>query len=113
MRALVLALVLTGCSSGAEPVSAEPREPDLPEPTEPASGVDGPPLDPHSECGRALACCEAYADAIENVVASSACVGPREASTAPDAGERCERMRDGWREALEHHPRAEVPEVCR
>ena len=110
----MLALLLLGCSPAAEPASAPEPEPApvLAEPT-PEPSAPEVALDPDSECGRARACCEAYADAIAGVVAASACIGPGEAADAPDADARCERMREGWRAALAHHPEIEPPEACR
>lgn len=57
-------------------------------------------LDPSTTCGRALTCCRAYAEAMPNVVAETACAGPAEVADEPDADERCSRMTHGWREAL-------------
>ncbi len=109
------AWLVLGCSGGAEP-----RVERMPEPSDEASTVEpapvaepaAPELDPGSACGRALACCRAYAGAIEDVVESSACAGPSEASEAPDADARCDAMKEGWRDAL-IHLRGEPPEACR
>ncbi len=112
MRATLAALLLLGCSSGAAPTAADPEPAaELPEPTPEARPAEAP-LDPDSSCGRARACCEAFADAIPNVRSASACAGPGEAASAPDGDARCERMRDGWRAALEHHPRVDPPQPC-
>ena len=74
--------------------------------------TDGLSLDPDTACGRALACCRAFAEATPNVLAEHACVGPAEASTADDADERCARMTEGWRVALERNPDVEPPGAC-
>lgn len=112
MPARALALLLVGCSSSPEPAAPPDPAPELAEPTEEPRAIEVP-LDPDSECGRARLCCEAYARAIAGVVAASACVGPAEVAGEPDAAARCDRMREGWRVALEHHPDEEPPEACR
>ncbi len=101
VRAIFLASILTACSgaNGAEPRPLPETQPapEAPEPSEPAE-VE---LDPSSPCGRALACCHAYASAIPDVVEDSACRGPGEAHALADADRRCRGMSAGWREALE------------
>lgn len=69
-------------------------------------------LDPATMCGRAEACCRAFAAAVPNVVEESACAGPADAAGAGDADGRCERMMAGWRTVLERHPDAEPPPEC-
>ncbi|HJL18104.1 MAG TPA: hypothetical protein RMH99_20745, partial [Sandaracinaceae bacterium LLY-WYZ-13_1] len=68
--------------------------------------------DPGSACGRALACCRAYAEAVPNVVADSACAGPAEVADRPDADARCRAMAAGWRETLALLPDVDPPEAC-
>lgn len=71
-----------------------------------------PALDPESVCGRAQACCRAFAEVTPNVDASAACAEPADAAGAEDADARCRRMIIGWAAALEAHEGVEVPEVC-
>jgi len=113
VRHLALLLLLLGCSSEASPPTestvAAPES--LPEPTAEVTPARRA-LSPGSPCGRAAACCEAYAEAFGNVVAASACAGPVEAAAREDADARCDRMREGWRLALAHHAAAEPPAAC-
>lgn len=102
MRALAL-LVAFGCS-GANG-DHDPQEPSDPvadeDPGSPPVEEDPrPPVDPDTVCGRALACCRAYAAAIPNVVEESACAGIYDAIEGPSPDASCARMSRGWREAL-------------
>jgi hypothetical protein len=103
-RAFVLAMLL-GCSgANGEHRPHEPNDPPLVDP-DPTPRVDDPdprpPVDPETACGRALACCRAYARAIPSVVEDSVCAGIYEAIERDDADARCGRMARGWREALQ------------
>lgn len=110
---LALGVAAPGCgesrAASVEPTSAPSSDAPSPSPEEREPIAM---LDPDSDCGRAELCCRAYADAIPNVVAASACVGPREASEMRDAADRCRRMRDGWRAALEHLGSGDLPAAC-
>ena len=107
-----------GCSQHTTSVPGEEDRPSAAEAETPEGRVEEPEasalptLDPETACGRALACCEAFAAAFENVVASSACRGPVDASEAEDAAARCDRMTLGWRVALERHETASPPTAC-
>lgn len=109
--ALVSSL-LAGCGSPADEPHATGGAEALEEAPSPASSDEPAALDPDSVCGRALACCEAYAAAIPNVVPEAACAGPAEATADADADERCRRMIAGWRETLELLPDVEPPPSC-
>ena len=118
VRGGVLAtLLVMGACSGEEAArepeptgGAEESQSDTERTLPPALEHD--PLDPDSACGRAEACCRAFAAAIPNVVAESACVGPREVHERADADVRCDAMRAGWREALTLQT-GEAPDACR
>lgn len=103
----LLALLALACSgaNGAEPPPIQPRSeepaPEPPPEPEPAVSPTRAEPDPDSACGRALACCRAYASAVPDVVESSACAGVFEAAeTGADA--RCDAMKEGWRQVLTH-----------
>ncbi|MCZ7687298.1 MAG: hypothetical protein M5U28_54605 [Sandaracinaceae bacterium] len=113
-RAVVIALsaLLSATCSGAN--GAEPRPEPAEVPAEPPAGPSAreeelPEPDPSSTCGRALACCRAYAAAIPDVVEASACRGVFEAASAEDE-RRCRAMSRGWREALARL--GDAPEAC-
>jgi hypothetical protein len=96
-----LAILIAACSGSANDAhTTGAREADPRAPNEPS--VDRPEIDPESVCGRSLACCRAYAQAIPNVVEDSACAGVYEALGTEDPDARCENMKAGWREALVH-----------
>jgi hypothetical protein len=111
ITALLVALGCSGASRG-EPRSSAPRirEEPLREATheEPASEPEPPrvELDPATACGRALACCRAFAGFVPHVVESSACAGVYEASDTADPDGRCDLMKEGWRQALANLPDA-------
>ncbi len=69
-------------------------------------------LDPATTCGRAQACCRAFAAATPNVVSASACAETVEAAEREDADARCERMIVGWRIALDRNADVEPPPTC-
>jgi hypothetical protein len=97
-------------ASGSEPRHAtEPASPSEPTPSGEEDAVPEP--DPSSTCGRALACCRAYARAIPDVVEQSACSGVLDAAPTPQAEPRCRAMATGWRQALELL--VEAPDACR
>lgn len=112
---LATLLVMGACSGEEAARDPEPTggaeqsqtETERAEPT-----VEHEPLDPDTACGRAEACCRAFAAAMPNVVAESACVGPREVHERADADARCDAMRAGWSEALTLRS-GEAPEACR
>ena len=100
MRAALLSLLVVACSGDPAPPSPTPRAPAA----EPGEASQTPP--PLGEaCARAVECCEAYAAAMPNVSADSACAGAREDDPAA-----CARMRRGWRAALEQM--GDVPGAC-
>lgn len=111
--AVIALLVALGCSgaSRTEPRAGAPREEppreiahDEPPPPEPEPArVE---LDPATACGRALACCRAFAATLPHVVESSACAGVYEASDTADPDGRCDLMKEGWRQALANLPDA-------
>lgn len=117
---LLTALFVMGACSGEDraterpttvgneraPVTSEPDPEPEPEPAAPL-----PTLEEATICGQALRCCRAFAEALPNVVESSACAGPFEAAEAYDADARCSLMQAGWREALFHATGA-APAVC-
>lgn len=112
--AIALASLLSATCSGAR--DAEPRpEPAVVPPEraapEPSAREDAlPEPEPSSTCGRALACCRAYAAAIPDVVEASACRGVFEAASSEDE-RRCRAMTRGWGEALARL--GDAPEACR
>jgi len=71
-----------------------------------------PVLEPGSPCGRALACCRAFAEVTPHVDPAAACAGAIEAAQFDDADARCDRLRIGWRVALEDHEDVDPPEAC-
>jgi len=71
-----------------------------------------PTLDPETPCGRALTCCRAFAEVTPHVDPAAACAGPIEATHYDDADARCDRLRIGWRVALEDHEGVEPPDAC-
>jgi hypothetical protein len=103
VTALLVALGCSGANSG-EPRASDPRREETarmapreePAP-EPAPRVEP---EPESACGRALACCRAYAGAVPHVVEASACAGVYEAGDTTDPDARCDAMKEGWRQAL-------------
>lgn len=113
------ALLVMGACSGEERTSEAPATVGdertaptaTPEPPPPAPSEPLPTLDEGTTCGQALRCCRAFADAVPNVVESSACAGPFEAAEAEDAEARCALMQAGWREAL-FHATGEPPASC-
>jgi hypothetical protein len=111
---LLGAVALGGCGEG-EPgaAPAEGAEAPAPREREPPPEPSAVVLDPTSPCGRARACCRAYAEAIPHVDDAVACVGPAEVAGAPDADARCARMVEGWREALERLREGGAPAACR
>lgn len=117
MRLFLTAFGLAvACSMPPEPSAGEVDEPAgeprsaavTAEPVDPPP----PPLDPESACGRAEACCQAFAEVTPHVEVASACAGPREVFEDDDADARCERMVEGWRVALETHEGVDVPDTC-
>ena len=107
--ALTALLVALGCSGAnrAEPRASAPREaPHEARPAEPEPEPARVELDPATACGRALACCRAFAATLPHVVETSACAGVYEASDTDDPDGRCDRMKEGWRQALANLPDA-------
>lgn len=107
---IAIAMTVAACGTSA----AEPRPTEGAQESEPAevAPTDLPTLDPSSVCGRARACCEAYAEAVPNVVVDSACAGPGEVAADPDSDARCRAMIAGWRETLRLLPEVDPPPAC-
>ena len=109
--ALAALLVALGCSGVTEPRASAPR------PREEAASREEPAPeaelarvepDPDSACGRALACCRAFAVTLPHVIEASACAGVYEAADTADPDRRCDAMKEGWRQALASLPEAPV-----
>ena len=115
MRGLWIAFAVA-CSMPPEAPAAPPPGLDGPTPHEadghPEPDPPPPALDPSTVCGRAQACCRAFAEVTPNVAADVACAEPADAAGAADADARCERMIIGWRAALELHDGLEMPDAC-
>ncbi|HEY8432256.1 MAG TPA: hypothetical protein VIL20_27980 [Sandaracinaceae bacterium] len=109
--AWLLCAACSGANGSAEPrPRPEPERPVAPAREEEPAAPSLPDPDPASTCGRALACCRAYAAAIPDVVEDSACRGVREAASEGNADARCRAIAEGWRQALAL--RGGAPEEC-
>lgn len=117
----VLLFVLAAACSAPTPATPEPASHAPAGPT-PHESSDHRPivvaepalesLDADTSCGRAQACCRAFAAATPHVDAASACAETVEVAELADADERCERMTIGWRVALEHNREVDPPAAC-
>lgn len=117
MRGLWMILCAIACSMPPDPPEVIPAEPfDGPTPHEhgehAAPEPPRAPLDPATTCGRAEACCAAFAEVTPHVALDTACAEPHAAASLPDADARCARMIRGWRTALEQHEGLAMPEAC-
>lgn len=118
VEAITRALLFAFAVACSVPQEAPPERPSRVSPPTPHEATahapfEPPPsLDPTTVCGRALACCRAFARATPHVSATSACAETFEVAELEDADARCGRMQLGWRAALEVREDLEPPEAC-
>lgn len=117
--AFVAAGVAFAVACGSEPAAPEPEVVEAPAPVpEPETPPEPPPPDwaAMTHCTRALACCEAYADAMGGAPAgmshAQVCLGVTQAADAGEAGEEaCLAAIGGWRTTLRESEMA-LPPPC-